>query len=292
MIEITAMSAVAGGQILPANAFLGADVAVSIVDTTATAAIFPLMQMADAAVGYARQPGRVTIQTLGSVSNTLFASGDVSGDVVDGSALRIGRVADPDDAAKWCWRMRCAETDADTSGSNAKRAEFSFPAGIGYGEFRTIGFKYRIADYAGHTDEFIIAQIHAGASSSLVNPWLAFIIDGNETKVLARFDNLAVSTVLFAHRIAQWNAVVIEAKYHASAGSLMIWFNGNLTVSYSGPLGEETARYDSYLKSGIYAWDANTQWDDTYPVREIYAKGPYLANGAVASDMHALIDDL
>ena len=101
-----------------------------------------------------------------------------------------------------------------------------------------------------------------------------------------------MSEVTFSHATNAWVTAVMVTKNHAINGFMHVWIDGVLLMDYQGPIGEETPRYDSYLKFGPYEWNAAVQWDDTYPVREIYGKGAYLANGAVASDMHALLDDL
>lgn len=286
------MSAVAGGQVLPIENYSQDNVAISIVGATATLIDAPLVQTTDAALGYVRQAGKVNIQTLGSSSNVLAESSDLTGDVIDGSAVRLARIADPDNAGLWCWWMRCAKTDADTSGANAKRMEFRYPDGILYGAVVTFGFKYRIGDYVGHTDKFLLSQVHAGVTGSISNPWWSLEIVDNQSKIIARYNDIDVAVATFSHAINTWVTAVVVVKTHAVNGLVRVWLDDTLVMDYLGPVGEETPRNDSYLKFGPYEWDAAVQWDDTYPVREIYGKGAYLANGAVASDMHALLDDL
>lgn len=289
MLRVVAMSAVAGGQVLPIETYSQDNVAISIVGATATLIDAPLVQTADATLGYARQAGKVNIQTLGSSSAVLDGSGDVVGSVINGSAVRLARVADPDDSGLWCWWMRCAKTDADTSGANSKRMEFRYPDGILYDDVVTFGFKYRIGDYVGHTDKFLLSQIHAGATGSISNPWWALEIVNNQSKIVVRYNDADVSTVTFSHAINTWVTAVVVTKNHAINGYTQVWIDGVLLMNYQGPIGEETPRYDSYLKFGPYEWDAAVQWDDTYPVREIYGKGAYLANGDRRSEMIDLL---
>lgn len=246
--------------------------------------------MADAALGYSRQVGGCRIYTYGATTNTLFASFGASGDSVGGSTVRIARVADPDDGSKFAWLMRCAKSDPDTASVNAKRAEFSYPKNTAqYGKWMTTGFKFRQQSYSGHMDEWLIAQIHAGASSSLINPWVAFYYKSNGLRVDCRYENVVQQSVPLPHMTDQWNTVVTESYLHATEGRVIVWMNGVQRMDYTGQLAEPTPRSDSYWQSGIYEWDAPAQWDDAYPVREIYMKGLYIANGQRQNEMSQLL---
>lgn len=289
MITIEAMTQDGAGQVVPASLGLLYDLAVSGSTVTASPAS-DVVAIADAALGYTRQLSRTTMQAYGGTSTALFGSSGVTGDSVGGSTVRLARVADPDDGAKFAWRMRCAKTDPDTASANAKRAEFSYPTNTAqYGRWTTTGFKFRQQSYPGHTDEWLIAQIHAGGSSSLINPWLAFYYKANTLRVDCRYDNAVMQSMALPQTAGAWNTVVVECYLHATDGRVKVWMNGALRMDYWGVLAESTPRSDGYWKSGIYEWDASTQWDDAYPVREIYTKGLYIVLGQKQAEMHALL---
>ena len=281
------MVADGSGQRTPADA--GPDDDLAINGTSVVITEPAIVDATDAQIGYTRQIRGTRMQAYGDTSTGLFASAGITGDSVGGSTTRIARVQDPDDASKYAWILRCAKTDPDTSGTNSKRAEFRYGATVFYDRWTTTGYKFRQQNYTGHTDEWIIAQIHASDNSSLLNPWFSVNYKSNLVRLVCRYDNTIQFDSSLAPLYAEWNALVIECKFKAADGCLRVWLNGVLVMDYVGALGEATRRDDSYWKSGIYEWDANTQWDDTYPVREIYTKGLYVANGQRGADMHTLL---
>mgnify|MGYP002078869820 CR=1 FL=1 len=266
---------------------------ISIVGNKANVTDMTMLDMADAEVGYARQILPLRIHALGSTSQEVFGSAGASGATVGGSTIRVARVADPDDAAKFAWRLRCAKADSDTASAGAKRGEICYSPVLRFGAEHTCGFQFRLPSYAGHTDQFLFAQFHANNASALVMPWLAFYMIANRINVVARFNEATVATAALDNVSDTWrSAVVFCRKSDGVDGRLHVTIDGQVVIDYVGPLAESNNGLPSYWKSGVYEWNAATQWDDAFPVREVYVKGLYIADGDVRDRMNAFLTEI
>lgn len=291
MLSRISMDAGAGGQSLPLLYQRDASL-VSIAANRASVADLTMLDMADAEVGYARQIMPLRIHALGSTSQLLFGSAGASGTTVGGSTIRVARVADPDDAAKFAWRLRCAKADADTASTGAKRGEICYSPVLRFNAEHTCGFRFRMQNYAGHMDQFIFAQIHANDASALAMPWLAFYLIANQINVVARFNDATVASATLNNVGDTWRSVVVFCRKSDSDGRLHVTIGGQVAIDYAGPLVEPSNGLPSYWKSGVYEWNAPTQWDDAFPVREVYVKGLYIADGDVRDRMSTFLQTI
>jgi hypothetical protein len=86
-----------------------------------------------------------------------------------------------------------------------------------------------------------------------------------------------------------WHDVVIKLKASslvngaiAGNGSLLVILDKEVVVDYTGQVGYGTPLT---LKSGLYQWNAPTNWDSNFLTKTMYSKGPYLM---LSKDIHHL----
>lgn len=249
----------------------------------------------DARAGYVSQVGTaVGLQAYGSVYN-LGGGSDVTGTLVDGSTTRFARVADPDDAGKWCWYSRVNSGDPDTSGTGAKRCEWSLTGNAVFEEknARVMGVCIRMQDWRALTDDQLVWQVHGPDASSVTVPWLILWVDAGVFKISLWYDTNAspsLGTVqsidLFSEAVwspLTWYRFAIFVREDWSGnGRVQVLRNGVQIVNYSGPVGvNDQALGGSYMKSGYYHWTSGNAWDASVATREIWHKGPYIVSEAV-----------
>lgn len=283
------MVVVGGGQMLPP--FSSQPSQVAIVGGTVHAAKNTIIDMTDAEIGFAAQFRGATIHAMGGSTTKLHGATTVSGSLVAGSTARVARVADPDNAQKWAWLLRCALADPDTVNAGSRRAEICYTELVST-VTQTYGFCLRAPSYAGHSDQFIIAQIHGGNGSSLIRPWLGIYIIGNALNIVLRSDETIVATAVVPHVADVWRKFVVVAKKHTPSGYISIMIDGVQVMTYAGAVAESNNSLRSYWKIGTYEWDAPTQWDVAFPVREVFAKGIYTASGDASVDMLHFLDEI
>lgn len=256
-----------------------------------------LMACADARIGYSAQRNPPNIQCYGTVNTGLASGADVTGTSVDGSTSRLALVADPDDAAKWCWHWRVHPDDPDTASS--KRGEFAF-SGLTprprHFNSRTVGICSRLQDWSALTDSQLFWQWHADDDlAAAPSPWLAaYVLDG-EMVIQCRYDTRETpvsQTIVELYRDAAWTplswerwAIRTRTGYDGT-GIVQIMRDGELIVDYSGPVGSNeqgVGTETSYFKSGYYHWiNAGNDWDTSVNTREVWHKGAYVADGRVS----------
>lgn len=236
-----------------------------------------VLAQADPFVGLVEQIGNMQIHTNGVVST--LASPSVG--------TRLSAVADPSDASKKCWLLKCASTDADTAGTGAKRTEFScYPntyQGIQDGKNFLACFATRTGEsWASLTDEQSISQVHAGSGS----PIFAIYVNAAGLRVSIRRGAVGSAEIplytdaAFLH--SRWDQWVIYGRT-GTDGFLRLWRNGSLVIDYIGALGYSDGSIN-YLKAGYYHWtNAGNDWDATLPERTLYYKGPWVIDPARSS---------
>lgn len=243
-------------------------------------------------------------------SSVVFTSAtDVTGTSVDGSTARFTRVADPDDAAKWCWRWRTNSDDPDTGGTGNRRGEFAFIRGTApfyENNPRVIGFCARVQDWKATMDDQIFFQIHAPSASLVASPWLAFQITAGVFRVLLIYDvnatpsgSTAVAVTLYSD--ANWTpdqwmrfAVLVREDYRGG-GVVQVLKDGVEIVDYAGPVGYNNISVGaSYVKNGYYHWTGSgNDWDASLATRVIYEKGAYIAGEDVSlPEMDGFLSEL
>lgn len=237
---------------------------------------------ADPMVGLVEQIGNLQIQTNGVVST--MASPSVG--------TRVSVVADPEDAAKKCWLLKCASTDADTAGTGAKRTEFSsYPnsaQGIQDGDSFLVCFATRTGEsWAALSDDQLISQIHAGSGS----PIFAVYVNASGLRVSIRRGSVGSAEVplytdaAFSH--GQWLQWVVHGRT-GTDGFLRVWRNGLLIVDYVGAFGYSDGSLN-YLKAGYYHWtNAGNTWDTSLPERTLYYKGPWIVDERLSTPEEAI----
>jgi len=245
------------------------------------------------------QPRQIGAQSIGN-NSILLSAGEVTGSSQDGSTLRIGVVADPDDAAKPCWLMRVHSNDADTAGTGAKRSEIaprldSEARGMLMGQRYVIGLAQRLPTWAGTTDEQLTFQFK-GDDSIGASPWLAHYVLGSNRRLRLLYSlnpdqSGLVSQDLFAGSVSPntWERWVIEVIESQTAGLVRAWLNGQMVVDYAGPVGyQEPNGRGAYWKQGVYHWTVGNAWDDAIPVREVWQKGAYVSKVMSVAAMDAV----
>jgi hypothetical protein len=241
-----------------------------------------VLAQADPVVGLVEQIGNLQIQTNGVVSTMSSPS----------VGTRVSVVADPENAAKKCWLLKCASTDADTAGTGAKRTEFSsYPnaaQGIQDGEAFLACFATRTGEsWASLSDDQLISQIHAGSGS----PIFAVYVSASGLRVSIRRGAVGSAEIplytdaAFAHN--QWLQWVVHGRTGVD-GFLRIWRNGALIVDYAGAFGYSDGSIN-YLKAGYYHWtNAGNDWDAALPERTLFYKGPWIVDSRAVTPAEAI----
>ena len=264
-----------------------------------------LKACADARVGYAVQPGTTTIQCYGS-SAVLASGADVTGTLVDGSTSRFARVADPDNAAKWCWRFRVHPDDPDTSAS--KRCEFAYTGAASFEEMngRILGVCIRMQDWRALDDDQLVFQVHGPTGGAIGNPWLSFLVTAGVFRISLRYDlnespAPGTQTILDLYTQSEWAPLqwsrfsVYVLEDWRGEGVVRVMRDGVEIVDYVGPAGfNDQAVGASYLKNGYYHWvDSGNDWDTSVNTREVWQKGAYIAGEDVSlSEMDDFLSEL
>lgn len=257
---------------------------------------YRLTGCADARLGYSMQRGDPTIQCYGSSSTRLSAGADVNGTTVDGSAVRLARAADPDDAAKYCWHWRVHPDDPLTSSS--KRGEFAFNQLISQKYNRNafvVGMCIRLPDIKETTDDQLVWQLHGPDGANIGNPYIALLCTAGQMRITLRYDENEVSdpgtmTVLtpwtdddwVPEQWYRWAALILPD--HRGRGRALVLRDGVTVLDYSGPFGyNDDAVGTSYFKNGYYHWtNSGNDWDTSINTREVWHKGAYIADGRVS----------
>lgn len=257
---------------------------------------YRLTGCADARIGYSTQRGSPNIQCYGSVSTNLSAGADVTGTSVDGSTGRLARIADPDDAAKWCWHWRVHPDDPDTASS--KRGEFAFSNAITQKYSRNafvVGMCIRMPDIKSTTDDQLVWQLHGPDGANIGNPYIALLCIAGQMRLTLRYDESEVSdpgtmTVLTPWTDDDWTpnqwyrwAALLTPDYLGN-GRALVLRDGVTVLDYSGPFGyNDDAVGTSYFKNGYYHWtNSGNDWDTSVNTREVWHKGAYVADGRVS----------
>lgn len=249
---------------------------------------------ADARIGYALQPGTNAIQCYGSAT-ALASAADVTGTLVDGSTSRFARVADPDDAAAWCWRFRVHPDDPDTAAS--KRCEFVYTAAGAFSEKngRVFGCCIRMQDWTALDDDQLVFQVHGPDAGAIGNPWLSFLVTAGVFRITLRYDtnespDPGTQTILDLYTQANWTplqwyrfSVFVREDWRGN-GAVRVLRDGVELVNYEGPVGyNNQAIGASYLKNGYYHWvDSGNDWDTSVSTREVWQKGAYITSEDVS----------
>lgn len=284
MIQIQQALTQGGVQYQNSEFFLNSSEIINIIGSSYYKFPLNVRDSADATLGFRSQPGLARIQSMGTTTR-LMSEGPVSD--------RLMRVQDPDDASKFCWLMQAHMNDPDTASSGAKRAEFSYSkTAIKEGQPFVIGYKARVNDYLTATDRFLFLQIH-GPSGTDTPPFGVYIRNNGMRIVNQGPDAISRNHYHAPYTPNQWMSFVFRCVMSPSEnGSFECWLNGNKIIDHTGSFGYEQID-GSYLKSGIYQWTSETNiWDNNFPMKTIYAKGPYLVDGADVESMGVFLEQL
>lgn len=257
---------------------------------------YRLTGCADARIGYSTQRGAPNIQCYGSISTNLSAGEDVTGTSVDGSTVRLTRVADPEDESKWCWHWRVHPDDPDTASS--RRGEFSFAQAITRKYNRNafvVGMCIRLPDIKNTTDDQLVWQLHGPDGANIGNPYIVLLCTAGQLRIVLRYDTNEVSasgtqTVLTPWRDSDWVpnqwyrwAALLLPDYLGN-GRAVIMRDGVTVLDYVGPLGyNDDSVGTAYFKNGYYHWiNSGNDWDRSVETRDVWHKGAYVASTLVS----------
>lgn len=277
-----------------------------IIGPTETAAPYApgsrLLVMQDPVHGFQFQPGNHRIQSYGTgTTRPTQSPTGVTGTSVNGSTVRVARVADPDDAGKWAFWMRADVADPLTF--NGRRSEFSYDdpdARFFVGQRVVIGAMLRFPDWTGVPtgDKLLVLQLHGKTD---IQPWLSINWDGSRCYLRHTYDNAALPTnetgdanvsetdITWAPNT--WMRIALEVKIApGGGGAVRAMVNGSVIRDYTGPIGFNEY---NYFKTGVYKWSSSNTWTTTGTLgtREVYLKGPYMfrSETETAEQMDALL---
>lgn len=267
----------------------------------------PAIISMDPKFGFVNQAGFYRTQSYGITSYrsaTQYPAG-ISGSSVNGSTVRIGRVADPDDANKSAYWFRVDQTDPLTN--SGYRSEFSWdaPGSRILPKVRYLtGLCVRLPDWTSVPtgDKLLIWQIHGKTD---IQPWLSLNFDGSRLYLHQTWDdsypptNVAGDaneiTTTLSWTPNTWMRFVIDFTWDETGGGVLkAYINGTSVLNYTGRLGfnEGTSPY-SYLKVGVYKWSSGNVWTTTgtLSTRDMYVKGPvvFRTDTATASELDTLL---
>lgn len=208
----------------------------------------------------------------------------VNGSVLeDGSTLRFGRVADPQDVNRMSLRFALRSSDPLTAGSYRCETAFSpGPTGLPIRSVFWHAFAVFIPDWRNTTDEQQLAQWHAGDTSGL-QPIYALLVRDGQMRLVLRYstaDSPTSSTVRTqvlwsstSWQPKQWFTFVTKAKVSANSADdpfIQTWVNGSQVVNYRGPVGYRQPTAQPYVKHGVYHWINLNAWDSRQPTRAVH----------------------
>ena len=183
----------------------------------------------------------------------------------NGETLRLGKVADPQDASSQVFAFQLGPNDPNTSGS--KRSELEFPPNVVNGNTYWLAFSVNVQDWgtlSNGDDALFGTQVHSGDSSRGFSPSFSLVSygsSGGRTFQVFRTSNTSGTTqTMFKYPeipvpFGQWTDFVFKFRHATdSSGLLQVWMNGQQIVDYTGPIGFNTPGYTDYAKFGYYNW--------------------------------------
>jgi hypothetical protein len=238
------------------------------------------MALADADIGFTKHVNGFDV----------IANGTVTVNNTAGVTGKLEVATDPDDVGKKCWLMSINKSDTDSQGTNAKRAEFGFTNSRSLLPVKTeavVGFKFRIGDYRTSLDDFLIMQLWSSPDANGWSPPFSVIYRQGIFTLEKRY-GLAYNAQVFENLYQNanlapnvWHTLVVKMYFSelingdiSTDGNLIAYLDGVKVVDFTGKLGYGT---QLTLKSGLYQWNAPTNWDNNYLTKTMYAKGPYMA---------------
>lgn len=209
---------------------------------------------------------------------------------IEGSDVRFGIEADPENPAKKAYRFALSSTDPLTAA--ATRIEAST---LGYwlqedADF-TIGFAVRTGTWSSANDEQVLFQAKS-VDTQPGNPYLALTVGQGTGRWYIRSNAnnpplQASNTVTLASTTPwmpnAWQFFVVQLRRHwlpDKGAYVRVWQNGNLVVDFTGPISYNLVNDVSQVKIGVYhytppAWEAPLD-------RVAYFKGLYIWPGTVS----------
>jgi hypothetical protein len=217
---------------------------------------------------FAQQSG-YTGQVLGKYPrpSAIPESGIHGPPLANGETLRLGKVADPTDAARQALAFQLDPGDPRTSGS--KRTEISFAKNIEKEKVYWVAFRVYVPDWgvlAPRDVSIFGTQLHSGDNRRGLSPAFSLVANGNgrrfQVYVLYSDDpdpsQRTSKTIRYPARpmpFGRWTDFVFRFRQDPwGDGFLQGWMDGELIVDHRGPLGFDTPGYNDYMKFGYYNW--------------------------------------
>jgi hypothetical protein len=187
----------------------------------------------------------------------------------NGETLRLGKVADPANAARKAIAFQLHPDDPSTSG--AKRAEISFAKNIEKDKVYWVAFRVYVPDWgtlASNDVSIFGTQLHSGDNRRGLSPAFSLVANGNgrSFQVYALYSTAAspaqrnTTTIKYAAMpmpFGRWTDFVFKFRENTSgAGFLQVWMDGRQIVDHRGSLGFNTPGHSDYMKFGYYNWSA------------------------------------
>lgn len=144
-------------------------------------------------------------------------------------------------------------------------------------------FSFWANDWAGTTDEQLIAQFHIQEPRKLLlNPFFALVVRGDELRVELRHNardipDKASTRLVTPRRLTmptrRWVTAVVQARLSNDPDQgpfVRLWLDGEQIVDYAGPVGYvlPPGAY-AYPKVGLYHWTVGNPWDLKVPSRAL-----------------------
>jgi hypothetical protein len=223
-----------------------------------------ILNWASGDVPFAQQSG-YSGQVLGTwPSASSIPESGVHGTVLpNGETLRLGKVRDPENAARNALAFQIASSDPTTSGG--KRSELSMRRAIAMDEVYWIAFRVYARDWGDESTPGLFGtQVHSGDNSRSLSPTFNVSMSGRNFRFHLNYstspdpqqsNKVAVRLAEYPIPFGRWADFVIKFRHNTSGnGLLQAWMDGKQIVDYRGHLGYNTPGFLDYAKFGVYKW--------------------------------------
>lgn len=312
MTRIVTFSAITAGAVADPDVWSSDCASYRVNDTQGIRARWGLMTGGiDPRWPFANCDGSVETQgpTVGVAQSV--ASTSESGIAGPDAVVRFGKVADPDDAAKFAYILRRKQGDEGT----LKRTELSFSptfTPVPLGSACWIGFAFRIPSAWSAmtgTDEVMLWQVHEtpdGGDDTQPAP-IGLVVKGDELMMWVRSNPNAVTyaadttyTEVFNEAAwpgDQWQFWAVKLNSHwdeAESPTFEAWRRVGTgatvkVIDYAGPNAYNNTVRD-YVKSGLYYYAE--QWTGGLTDKAMYHKGLYQWLDGQGIDEELILDHL
>lgn len=242
-----------------------------------------VLSRAQVAQPFAQQTWRIQCEGRNVNVSTVPETGITGAVLEDGTRLKFGKVADPDDPARRALVFRTNLRNRYVSG--APRCEGVFARTADQVQPNTVvwqAMRVWVDDWSTTPvqDGQLLSQWHDSIGGML--PPVGFYIRSNELRLWVRWDAGArpsrqtTRSKLILRKangvVGRWLDIVVQAKMSTRTVDqpfFKVWLDGNLAADYRGPLG-----YTGdvpYVKFGMYKWVGDDNpWTASVPTRTAY----------------------